>query len=306
MKKMISLLLAMGCVWSCLFLAGCGGGGNVGDSGGSSNGVIVKATVTVQADKVLYQPAMVGSEFVSLSDGAKAVSVDKKHVVKVFYNGGPFGWHIADPTKGINLAYDWSLNPTLIILGQPLSPTFGGNFSFLLDDGRELSQITDDSYLTIIKGAGMLAQRKSDGLLYSGSDCTIPTVTIQAKTIVNVNTLTGEVEITPSVAANNIINLVDSTPTMQILNAAGAVMAGFRIVWNDNGSWYPSSGKIAPLVLPKTVIAGAAKSLGLGAGMPYLVTPDNTSIPFNTSAATCTFMLNGVVANVNTDGTFHY
>ena len=308
MRKMLMLVLEMGCA---LFLTACGGGKDtdktvavVDNSAVADN---VKAVVNVQPSKTTYQPAMVGSVFYHLSDGTKEISVDKKHVVKVFLNGATFGWHFTDPTKGVDLGYDWSLAPVFTIAGQPLSSTLGGNFSFLIDDGRELSQITDPKWLTIIKGDTMLAERKSDGLLYASNTGDVPPVPVVIpKTQVNVNTVTGEVEITPTVVNGKLYNLIDSNPTEQVLDMMGMVMSGYRLVWNDNGSWYPTGGKIAPLVLPKTTISAATKPVGMGAGMPYLVKPDGTFVPFNTDPKVCTFTVNGVVGQINADKLMAY
>lgn len=297
------LLLATGCVF---FLAACGGASE-GKTTVASPGDGVKAVLNVQVSKMTYQPAMVGSVFYHLSDGTKEVSVDKKHVVKVFWNGAAVGFHLTDATKGIDLGYDWSFAPVFIIAEQPLSPTFGGNFSFLIDDGRELSQITDPQWLTIIVGNTMLAERKADGLLYASNTGTAPPVPVAtSKTVVNVNTVTGEVEITPAVVNGKLVNLVNSNPMEQVLDSAGNVIAGYRLVWNDNGSWYPASGKIAALLLPKTIIAGASKPVGFGSGMPYLVRPDGTFVPFNTDPLVCTFTVNGVATKINTDGLMPY
>ncbi|NTW27506.1 MAG: hypothetical protein HGA36_04235 [Candidatus Moranbacteria bacterium] len=141
---------------------------------------------------------------------------------------------------------------------------------------------------------------------FNASNTTVVPPVVVGKTSVNVNTVTGVVEIIPIVVNGKLTNLVNSNPEEQILDSNAQVITGYRIVWNDNGSWYPASGKIAALVLPKTSIAGAAKPLGLGAGMPYLVRPDGTHVPFNTDPLNCVFTVNGVVVGVNADGTFHY
>ncbi|MEI7891124.1 MAG: hypothetical protein WCI36_04090 [bacterium] len=138
----------------------------------------------------------------------------------------------------------------------------------------------------------------------SGSAASTPVVV--SKTLVSVNTVTGEVEITPVIEGDKLIGLVTSNPTEKVLDAAGNIISGYRIAWNDNGSWYPAGGKVALLVLPKTVIAGTAKALGSGAGMPYLVRPDGTFISFNTDPAVCTFSINGAVKTVGTDGLIAY
>jgi hypothetical protein len=305
MKK--TILSTIGCAVCCLFLAACGGTDDKAVADDNSAADNAKAVLNVQVSKTTFQPAMVESKFVHLSDGTKEVSVDKKHVVKVFWNGPAVGWHITDATKGVDLGYDWSFAPVFTIAGQPLSPSFGGNFSFLIDDGRELSQITDAKWLTIIVGNTMLAERKADGLLYASNTGTAPPVPVVIlKTLVDVNTVTGTVEITPVIVSGKLTNLVNSNPTEQVMDPAGIVIAGYQLVWNDNGSWYPASGKITPLIMPKTSITGAAKSVGLGSGMPYLVKPDGTSVPFNTDHSVCTFMVNGVVKTVGTDGLMSY
>lgn len=303
MRELKMLVLA---VVFFMFL-GCGGASTGNDSvyvASPADGI--KAVIMVMPDKMTYQPVMIGSTFYHLSDGTKEVSVDKKHVVKVFWNGAAVGWHFADPAKGVDLGYNWSLNPTFTIAGQPLSPTFGGNFSFLIDDGRELSQITDAHELALNVGPGMVAERYSDGLLYSSPAAQTPVVPVVAKTIVNVNTVTGEVEVTPAIVNGKVTQLVNSNPVEQVLDANGQVIAGYRIVWNDNGSWYPASGKIVSLALPKTVIAGAAKPAGMGAGMPYLVRPDGTYVPFNTDPLSCIFLVNGILTKINIDGLMPY
>jgi len=305
MRQIIMTVLAVG---YGLFLSACGSGGTSNPNSGASQDVaVVKAVLNVQSDKTTYQPAMVGDSFVSLSDGTKAVSIEKKHVAKIFWNGAAVGWHIFDSSKGVDLQYRWNTNPVFTIAGQPLSPTFGGNFSFLLDDGRELSQITDSNYLTITVGVGMIAERKADGLIYSSAGAS-PVATVQAKTVVNVNTASGEVEITPSMLNDTLINLVSSNPTEKVLDSAGKVIVGYRIAWNDNGSWYSPTGggKLATLILPKTSILSAAKSAGMGSGMPYLVRPDGTFVAFNTDPTVCTFTVNGVVTKINTDGLMVY
>lgn len=303
----------------CLLLVACGGGGsgpggpgpnvatspNVAAAGPSIAELDnAKAILTVNVDKTTFQPAMVGNFFVHLSDGRQEGFIDKKDVVKIFYNGATVGWHSSDASKGLDLKYDGSASPVFTIAGQPLSPVFGANFSFLTDDRQELSQITDTKWLNIIVGAGMLAERKADGLLY-GSSAVVP-VPAQAKTLVNINTVTGAVNITLGIVGDKLINLVNSHPTEVILDANGQVITGYRIVWNDNGSWYPAGGKIVALQLPMTSIAGAAQPTGTGAGMPYLVCPDGTFIPFNTDPANTTFTVNGALTPVNADGLVHY
>lgn len=301
---------------SSLLLVACGGGGGGSSDAGVVAGAAVnsspsvseldnaKATLTVNVDKMTYQPAMVGNFFVHLSDGRQEVFVDKKNVVKIFYNGSDVGWHSSDVSKGVDLKYDGSANPVLTIAGQPLSPVSGANFSFLTDDRTELSQITDAKWFNIVVGAGMSAERKADGLLY-GSSTVVP-APVQTKTLVSINTATGEVDITPVIVGNRLTNLVNSNLTEVVLDASGHVIPGYRIVWNDDGDWYPAHGKVVALQLPKTIIAGAAKPVGTGAGMPYLVRPDGTSIAFNTDLTKTTFSVNGTPVSVGVDGLVHY
>jgi hypothetical protein len=89
---------------------------------------------------------------------------------------------------------------------------------------------------------------------------------------------------------DKIINLVDSNPTKVVKDVDGNIISGYRIVWNDGNSWYPKAGVVANLVLPQTIILNAANTSG--AGMPYLVCPDTTFIPFNTDM--CTVIVNGI------------
>ncbi len=317
MKKLIFAVLAMWCV---VLLSACGGGsGSSASDSGTVTGPSVaaldaaKATLNVQTDKTTFKPAMVDGYFVHLSDGTKEVFVAKEHVAKIFFNGDGIGWHSADPTKGADLHYDGSLNPIFTIAGQPITSVFGSNFSFLTDDGRELSQITDSKWLAITVGVGMTIQRNSDGLLYGTGSGVGPVVippvapvAVVQKTLLGVNTLTGEVEIIPVIVAGKLVNLVNSSPIEQVLDVNGVVISGYRIAWNDNGSWYPASGKVAALQLPRTTIASATKSVGTGAGMPYLVRPDGTFIPFNTDPTVCTFTVNGVLTKINVDGLMPY
>lgn len=140
----------------------------------------------------------------------------------------------------------------------------------------------------------------------SASGSAASTAVVVSKTLVSVNAVTGEVEITPVIEGDKLIGLVTRNPTEKVLDAAGNIISGYRIAWNDNGSWYPAGGKVVSLVLPKTVIAGAAKALGSGAGMPFLVRPDGTHVSFNTDPTVCTFSVNGTVKAVGTDGLIAY
>lgn len=289
------------------FLSACGNAGEDEDSAELDTELEqveqAKAEVIAFKDKTMYKPAMFGDSFIHLSDGAEEFSIQKQSVVKIFLNNGIVGWHSLDPLKeGTDLAWDGSADPTFTIYGQPLSMTFGSNFTFLLDDGRELSQITSSESLDVIAGEGMFVEVKQDGLIYGYQ--IIPDFFQFSKTIINLNTTNGEVEIKPVVANGFLINLVDSNPIEKVLDVDSEVIAGYRIAWNRFGSWYPAGGKISALQLPKTIIQQATMPIGLGADMPYLVKPNGDYIPYNTY--NCKFFVDGVEISASPDGLFHY
>lgn len=324
MKRRVAMrtTLKMMAMFAALFLAACGGGGQESAQGGDTSQAqldAAKATLSVDKDKTVFQPAMVGNSFVHLSDGAKEVSADIKQVSKIFWNGPAVGFHSADPTKGVDLQWDGSANPAVVIAGRPLSMTSGGNFSFLLFDGRELTQNTDAKWLKI--NATDVTVEVKGGLIYgdysNGAVAPVepnvpgvpadPGVPVEvAKTLIKVNTLTGDIEITPVIVDRRIVNLVDSNPSEVVLDESGALIPGYRIVWNDSGSWYPQGGNESQVSLPTTVFPAGAKPVGTGAGMPYLVRPDGTFVSFNTDPTVCTFMVNDVITQRNTDGLFPY
>lgn len=149
----------------------------------------------------------------------------------------------------------------------------------------------------------------SEGNTSSGNSAVEPVVVpvpTTVKTLVEIDTVTGQIDITPALSGGNLLSLVVSNPTETVLDASSQVIIGYRLAWNDTDSWYPAGGKVTALLLPKTTLVGAAKSLGAGAGMPYLVRPDGSFISFNTSPETCSFTLNGVPIAVNADGLVHY
>lgn len=303
MRKLLRMVLFT--LLNACLLTACGGGG--GESNSASSSVIsqaeldgAKAVLTVDANKAVLLPAMVGEYLVHLSNGSRDVFVKKTQVAKVFFNNSVVGFHSVDPTKGAELAYNPD-NPILEIAGQPFS-AFGATYTFLLTDDQELTLNTEARWLKLVTSDGMHVERRADGLLYGTSD-TSP-IPVPPKTIVEINTLTGEVAITPVIIGKQILNLIASNPSETILDANDQVIAGYRFVWNDNGSWYPASGAVAAIMLPKTAIANVTKPIG--AGMPYLVRPDGTFVPFNTSPETCTFFINGTQWNVDADGLFHY
>lgn len=131
-----------------------------------------------------------------------------------------------------------------------------------------------------------------------------PVATLE--TVVSISTTTGAVEVTPVMAGGKVTNLAGSIPVEQVLDTNNQIIPGYRIAWNDNGSWYPAGGKVTVLQLPKTSVVGAAKPVGVGAGMPYLVRPDGTFVPFNTDSIHTTFVVNGVPTSVNAEGLVPY
>lgn len=133
----------------------------------------------------------------------------------------------------------------------------------------------------------------------------LPTVPLE--TIISIFATAGVVEIIPAIADGKVTNLAGSNPAEQVLDTGNQIIPGYRIAWNDNGDWYPASGKVTPLLLPKTALVGAARPVGAGAGMPYLVRPDGTFVPFNTGHAIV--LVDGVnvtATTIATDGLIHY
>ena len=127
-----------------------------------------------------------------------------------------------------------------------------------------------------------------------------------AKTLVEINTVTGQIDITPIFEGDKIINLVDSNPTEIVLDANNQVIPGYRIAWNDTGDWYPTGGKIMPLLLNKTTFLNATRPVGTGSGMPYLIKPDGSFIPFNTDSDQCIFKVDGVPIGAWGNGLIQY
>lgn len=315
MKK---LILGAVATFLAVSLMGCGGGG--GDEKSSSVSSVTtpsigetdaaKALLLVDADKTVFKPAIVREYLVHASNGVAEVFVEKGRVNKIYWNDRAVGFHRDDCTKGIALQFDPS-TLAVEIAGQPIGAS-GGNFSYVLDDGTELAQITDPNWLVIKAGAGMVAERKADGLLYAAVqpvgtapiiiDPAAPVVIV--KTRVSINTLTRQIDITPAIATGKLLNLVSGILGETVLDAQGNVIAGYRIAWNDNGSWYPAAGVVTALVLPTTVLANATQASG--AGMPYLVRPDGTFVSFNTDPTVCEFFVNGVQQNVSVDGLIRY
>lgn len=133
----------------------------------------------------------------------------------------------------------------------------------------------------------------------------LPTVPLE--TIISIFAAAGVVEIIPAIVDGKITNLAGSNPAEQVLDTDNQIIPGYRIAWNDNGDWYPASGKVTSLLLPKTALVGAARSVGTGAGMPYLVRPDGTFVPFNTGHAIVLVDGNNMTTTtIATDGLIHY
>lgn len=311
MKKLAKLAMA---IFLTVLMAACGGGGSSSTETSEVSMPSVsetdnaKATLVVERDKTTFRPATVRGYVVHLSDGKQEVCLEKKKICKVFWNDGAIGFHSVDQSKGISLIFDPE-SMEVLIAGQPINAT-GGNFSFLTEDGKEYALITDAKWLKITAGEGMTVERKENGLIYSSStqqppEIVQPPVQVQCqKTKVEINTVTGEVKVTPYIAGDKISNLVNPVVNEVVLNSDGGVKAGYRIAWNDVNSWYPDAGTLASLAIPSTAIAGAARTSG--AGMPYLVRPDGSFIAFNTDPTVCEFFINGVQKNVDMDGLIRY
>ncbi|MDO8565949.1 MAG: hypothetical protein Q7S04_02055 [Candidatus Moranbacteria bacterium] len=165
-------------------------------------------------------------------------------------------------------------------------------------------------FLTSIAGGeGFWVNALLPGTINICADLSVPPVAppvATLETVISISTATGMVEITPVMAGGKVTNLAGSIPVEQVLDTNNQVIPGYRIAWNDNGDWYPAGGKVTALQLPKTSIVGGAKPVGVGAGMPYLVRPDGTFVPFNTDSFHTMFAVNGVPIPINADGQVHY
>lgn len=137
----------------------------------------------------------------------------------------------------------------------------------------------------------------------------ITTPTELALTKIEINTVSGEVKVTPGVKDKKIYYLVNNSLPVEetVIDKDGNLLPGYSIAWNDGDSWYPAAGVVAALALPATTIPGAAKTSGASSGMPYLVFPDKTFMSFNTSM--CKVFVNGIDVTstaINTNGLITY
>jgi hypothetical protein len=300
MKKyrMMFLMLIM-CV---AMLAACRGGGGGGDDGNSSSGSnpqdsifhhfeLVKTDTGAQLKTPL---ATDGDCVIHLAkDGGGVATLAKTEVDKVIVEGLIIGYTASGGGKTVSVT-DVS---RITVDGAAASDAI--LVTVVAKNGDKY--FVNPDWVTFDGSAPMTVRY---GLMYYGAaaddpNCiSTPTATsvdsteIVSKTTISISTVTGVVEITSVVEDGKIINLVDSNPTETVLDADGYVINGYRIAWNDNGSWYPAGGVVVTLQLPMTTISSAAQKTGLGAGMPYLVRPDGTSVPYNTNR--CTVFVDGV------------
>lgn len=298
-------------------LYGCGGGSSHDDASGTE--IIVPGTTITQkdldnavaklevfSDYGVFHPAMVDDCVVNLSDGKQECYVAKTEITEVYWNDEFVGFHSVDSEKGLKLEWDPE-NPVLEIPDEITSS--GAIISFVLNDGRELSIITDEKWLVFECEEGMFARITEDGLMCIGynDDGINPPPILPELTKIEIDTVGGTICITPGFQNEKIFYLVDLNPVETVCDSDGNVISGYRIVWNEGNFWYPAAGTIADLSLPQTLISDAANVAGCGAGMPYLVRPDGSYIPFNTGR--CTVSVDGVdvtVTAIGADGLIHY
>ncbi|HOF42451.1 MAG TPA: hypothetical protein PLF86_01205 [Candidatus Moranbacteria bacterium] len=299
-----------------LVLVSCGGGSSHDDGGGNTK-VFPSVNITqdeldnavakleVFSDHGVFYPAMVGEYIVHLSDGEQECYADKNEIAEIYWNDEFGGFHAVDPEKGLKLEWDPE-NPVLEIPGEIASS--GATISFVLNDGRELSIITDEKWLVFECEEGMFAKVTENGLICIGYDDGIaPPQTLPELTKIEINTVTGTIQITPGFQNGKIFYLVDSNPVETVCDSDGNITSEYEVAWNDVYSWYPTRGILADLALPQTLILNAANAAGCGEGMPYLVRPDRSYVSFNTEK--CIVFVDGVdvtATAIGSDGLIHY
>lgn len=251
-KTIIGMFLTF---WCLMLLMACGGGGGnenepAIDNGDSALDSAV-ATLEVHADNCVFYPAMVNNDIVHLSDGAKEVSANKTDIVAVYWNDGLVGFHAVDSSKGLILMWDLN-NPIITVPGPDVSAS-GGNISFLLKDGKELTVNTDEKWLVIKIDEGMLAERKSDGLICIYPKNVTPPIPPTEIPVHKISVDNGNMQIEFATVDGCIVELVKNG------NAASLKTSDVhRVFWNgDVALWdLKDSNKYSSLLLmdAKTLI----------------------------------------------------